>query len=107
MDDGDHTPEANKMTLLNFLPYLKDDGVYVIEDVRLGIDSYIYKNTPRIVERHNRWLQDTAQYVNIIDMANIFGYDTKTYDLMAPAPFKTCEDRPKQRYLFTLRRRKK
>jgi cephalosporin hydroxylase len=33
IDDGLHTPEANSKTLKNLMPFLKDDGVFYIEDV--------------------------------------------------------------------------
>jgi hypothetical protein len=33
IDDGYHTPEANKLTFRNLFPQLKHDGVYFIEDV--------------------------------------------------------------------------
>lgn len=33
IDDGAHWPEANRLTLNNFFPYLKSGGTYVIEDV--------------------------------------------------------------------------
>ena len=36
IDDGWHYDEAQKKTLVNFLPYLKDGGIYVIEDIYPG-----------------------------------------------------------------------
>ena len=33
IDDGLHTPEANAKTFENLMPFLKDDGVFFIEDV--------------------------------------------------------------------------
>lgn len=33
IDDGLHTHEAQRKTFLNFIPYLKEGGVYFIEDV--------------------------------------------------------------------------
>jgi hypothetical protein len=33
IDDGWHWDEAQKKTLSNFFPYLKDGGIYVIEDI--------------------------------------------------------------------------
>lgn len=33
IDDGLHTPEANAKTFENLIPFLKDDGVFYIEDV--------------------------------------------------------------------------
>lgn len=36
IDDGWHLDEAQKSTLVNFFPYLKDGGLYVIEDIYPG-----------------------------------------------------------------------
>ena len=36
IDDGYHYDEAQKKTLVNFLPHLKDGGIYVIEDIYPG-----------------------------------------------------------------------
>jgi hypothetical protein len=36
IDDGWHWDEAQKKTLTNFFPYLKDGGYYVIEDIYPG-----------------------------------------------------------------------
>jgi hypothetical protein len=36
IDDGWHLDEAQKSTLANFFPYLKDGGLYVIEDIYPG-----------------------------------------------------------------------
>ncbi len=33
IDDGAHYPVANRLTLTNFIPFLSDNGTYVIEDV--------------------------------------------------------------------------
>ena len=33
IDDGLHTPVANRLTFLNFINFLKNDGVFFIEDV--------------------------------------------------------------------------
>lgn len=32
IDDGLHTPDANTSTFKNFIKYLKDDGIYYVED---------------------------------------------------------------------------
>lgn len=36
IDDGWHWDEAQKKTLTNFFPYLKDGGIYIVEDVYPG-----------------------------------------------------------------------
>lgn len=40
VDDGLHTPEANINTLLFALPLLKDDGVFVVEDISEDFFAY-------------------------------------------------------------------
>jgi len=44
IDDGCHHDEAQKQTLSNFFPYLKEDGIYIIEDIYPG--SNITNNNP-------------------------------------------------------------
>jgi hypothetical protein len=44
IDDGCHWDEAQKLSLSNFFPYLKDGGIYVIEDIYPG--SNITNNNP-------------------------------------------------------------
>jgi hypothetical protein len=44
IDDGNHHDESQKQTLRNFFPYLKDGGMYIIEDIYPG--SSITKNNP-------------------------------------------------------------
>ena len=44
IDDGHHYDESQKKTLVNFLPYLKDGGIYVIEDIYVG--SRLTSNGP-------------------------------------------------------------
>jgi hypothetical protein len=36
IDDGDHYPPANDRTLLNFWPFLRPGGLYIVEDVATG-----------------------------------------------------------------------
>jgi hypothetical protein len=36
IDDGYHLDDAQRKTLLNFFPYLKEGGIYVIEDIYPG-----------------------------------------------------------------------
>jgi hypothetical protein len=44
IDDGCHNDAAQKKTLANFFPYLKDGGIYIIEDIYPG--STITNNNP-------------------------------------------------------------
>ena len=36
LDDGDHFPLSNEITLVHFWPFVKKGGYYVIEDVATG-----------------------------------------------------------------------
>ena len=36
IDDGYHLDEAQRKTLYNFFPHLKDEGIYIIEDIYPG-----------------------------------------------------------------------
>jgi hypothetical protein len=49
IDDGWHYDEAQKNTLINFFPYLKDEGLYIIEDIypgsKLNEDPSIIRET--------------------------------------------------------------
>jgi hypothetical protein len=48
IDDGYHLDSAQKSTLSNFFPYLKDGGLYIIEDIYpgsgLSMDPYSIRN---------------------------------------------------------------
>ena len=48
VDDGWHLDTAQTATLSNFFPYLKDDGIYVIEDIYPG--SSLNSSTPTVVK---------------------------------------------------------
>jgi len=47
VDDGWHWDDAQKRTLVNFFPYLKDDGYYIIEDIYPG--SELNSTTPLVI----------------------------------------------------------
>jgi hypothetical protein len=48
IDDGWHWDEAQKKTLLNFFPYLKENGIYIIEDIHPG--SGLNSTTPQVIK---------------------------------------------------------
>ncbi len=48
IDDGWHLDQAQKNTLTNFFPYLKDDGLYIIEDIYPG--SELNSTTPLVIK---------------------------------------------------------
>jgi len=47
IDDGWHLDQAQKSTLTNFFPYLKEDGLYIIEDIYPG--SELNSTTPLVI----------------------------------------------------------
>lgn len=47
VDDGYHLDQAQLATLRNFFPYLKDGGLYIIEDIYPG--SGITSNGPHVI----------------------------------------------------------
>lgn len=49
VDDGWHLDQAQIKTLENFFPYLKDDGIYVIEDIYPG--SKLNSTTPDVIKK--------------------------------------------------------
>lgn len=53
IDDGAHWPNANRLTFLNCIQFLKEDGVYWIEDV-FPLDK-LRKN---ISKRDSKWLKE-------------------------------------------------
>ena len=58
IDDGKHTPHANKMTFKNIMRFLKDNGIYYIEDV-FPMDSL------NIQEINNSFIQSHSNDLNI------------------------------------------
>lgn len=48
IDDGWHWDNAQKQTLVNLFPYLKDDGLYVIEDIYPN--SELNSSTPLVIK---------------------------------------------------------
>jgi len=48
IDDGWHLDQAQKDTLKNFFPYLKENGLYVIEDIYPG--SSLNSSTPYVIK---------------------------------------------------------
>lgn len=47
IDDGWHLDTAQQKTLINFFPYLKAGGLYIIEDIYPG--SLLNSTTPRVI----------------------------------------------------------
>lgn len=69
IDDAAHYPEANRKTLLNFMPYLNEGGTYVIEDVwplsDMTLKELNHKWIQKYPERYNQLQQN--MFENAID----------------------------------------
>ena len=48
IDDGWHLDTAQKKTLINFFPHLKENGIYIIEDIYPG--SSLNSTTPEVIK---------------------------------------------------------
>ena len=48
IDDGWHLDTAQESTLTNFFPYLKNDGLYIIEDIYP--ESKLNSTTPFVIK---------------------------------------------------------
>jgi predicted O-methyltransferase YrrM len=79
IDDGAHWPEANRLTLQNTIPFLKDDGVYFIEDVwPLHIMSEKQLGHPWITKHTDRYdMLKHMQFLNYLDQFNVTNHDRR------------------------------
>ncbi len=62
IDDGLHTPRANADTFGNLINFLKEDGVYFIEDV-WPIDEMSSK------DMNNPWVKNHSKDLNMLEMS--------------------------------------
>jgi hypothetical protein len=46
IDDGSHVPEHQIISMLTLLPYLAEDGIYIIEDVYFCSPEFILEQVP-------------------------------------------------------------
>ena len=78
LDDGKHTPEANALTFNNISPFLKDDGMYFVEDV-----FPLHRMTPAQME--HQWIQRHADELNYLEFTKfekaISGWKKEEFDL--------------------------
>lgn len=68
IDDGKHTPSANHYTFKNLIPYLREGGVYYIEDV-WPLDVMTEKELRHPwIKKHNKdyLLKDYDKFLNTI-----------------------------------------
>ena len=87
IDDGLHTHEAQRKTFENFIPLLKDDGVYFIEDVwPFNLMNYIEKKHPWLQKHPQDWndeeydkLRDALSPYNVLYHDIRKGYDPDTF----------------------------
>ena len=77
IDDGMHTPDSNMWTFKNIVPFLKDDGVYFIEDV-FPFDKYT------IEESNHEWIKEHSSELNYfkfdVFMRALDEYNIKRFD---------------------------
>lgn len=75
IDDAAHFPATNRKTLRNFIPYLADNGIYVIEDIfPINIMELEEFEHPWIVkhpmeysyEEYDRFLQEVNKHKNVV-----------------------------------------
>ncbi|KKM65248.1 hypothetical protein LCGC14_1493180 [marine sediment metagenome] len=87
IDDGLHTHEAQRKTFANFFPYLKDDGVYFIEDVwPFDIMGWMEKQHPWLKKHPMSW--NDTEYEKLLETVSPYnvtfhdireGYDPDTF----------------------------
>ena len=73
IDDGLHTPRANADTFGNLINFLKEDGVYFIEDV-WPLDEMNSK------DMKDPWVQNHSSDLNVFEM-NYFLNKVKDYEM--------------------------
>ena len=78
LDDAKHTPEANQLTFKNLSPFLKDNGMYLIEDV-------FPLHIMNIKEMNHHWVQKKSDELNYLKFQNfqkeLQGWKVTEYDL--------------------------
>ena len=84
IDDGLHTPEANKLTFENFFPLLKKEGYYYIEDV-WALDKMDEK------QLNHHWIKQHPNLYNYLLFDSflkvISPYKIERYDYRDPESF--------------------
>jgi hypothetical protein len=63
IDDGDHTATGQQKTLYSLWPFLKDDGIYIIEDLPLhATHEFVWANHGSYWSRH----MDKTEYEHVL-----------------------------------------
>ena len=78
IDDGKHTPEANAITFQNISPFVKDTGIYFVEDV-----FPLHKMTMRELE--HPWVKKHKDELNFLEFTKfekaIINWKVSEFDL--------------------------
>ncbi len=78
IDDGLHTHDSQRLTFENLILFLKDDGVYFIEDVwAFDYMSDVEKQHSWIQKKKNEYSND--QYLDLL--SSLSNYNVKFHDL--------------------------
>lgn len=78
VDDGLHTHDSQRKTFENFIPYLKDDGIYFIEDVWPFSSMTDQEKKHSWILKHSTWYSD-KQYSKLLSVIN--NYKVNFHDL--------------------------
>lgn len=83
IDDGAHWPEANRLTLANFMPYLNSKGTYVIEDVwpfhKMSTEEMNHPWLKKYPQRYD--LFEFTKFQNQVDtFKDMYNLDIQEYD---------------------------
>ena len=85
IDDGGHTMNQQKTSFKVLFPYLKSDGVYIIEDLHTSYWRYYLKGTERVLCYDSP--QTTISYIKyLIDCVNFSGATIGKSDLFRKIP---------------------
>jgi len=73
LDDGMHTPLANMLTFQNLLPFLKEGGMYIIEDVwPLELMTTTELQHPWLVKNKDRYGDlDNMKFLDALDRSGL------------------------------------
>ena len=78
IDDGLHTPDANRYTFLNLIDFLKDDGIYYVEDawpLHIMTEEEINKTELRSLSATTFTKEKFKQFLKTIELYNYTEHD--------------------------------
>ena len=84
IDDGAHWPEANRLTLDHFYPYLNEGGTYVIEDVwpfhKMSLNEMEHPWLVKHPDRYDKFAFEV--FMHLIDnIKRMYDFKLEEYDL--------------------------